>query len=244
MTDDFEVEPGVTVGDWLFRELSTYYHIETGEPWVERAARVAAKLDPHRCGGQGGRPLEIVIPWITSLLAFTAPGRYIFFGRRLYERCPDDQTTAFVIAHEMAHHDLGHLDLMPDWMPRFAYAKGGRLAVVAMAAIERRLYGPERECQADEYALDLCVAAGYEPERCLAFFRIMENYALDMGYDGMVFGPDVDSDEELDPDAPWLTKARIWAWQRTYGYLPLRDRVARLRQHLANGSGSEQGMTS
>jgi hypothetical protein len=40
----------------------------------------------------------------------------------------------------MAHHELGHMDLIPAWMPRFAHAKGGRLAVVAMAAVERRLW--------------------------------------------------------------------------------------------------------
>jgi hypothetical protein len=50
------------------------------------------------------------------------------------------RATAFVVGHEMAHHDLGHMDLIPAWMPRFAHAKGGRLAVVAMAAVERRLW--------------------------------------------------------------------------------------------------------
>jgi hypothetical protein len=60
-----------------------------------------------------------------------------------------------------------------------------------------------------------------------------------MGYESMVYGPEMGSDDELDPDAPWLTKARIWAWQRTYGYLPLRDRAARLRQHLADRSGPD-----
>jgi hypothetical protein len=125
-------------------------------------------------------------------------------------------------------------------MPRFAHAKGGRLAVVAMAAVEHRLYGPERECLADQYALDLCIRAGYDPHRCLAFFQIMENYALDMGDYGMVFGPDEESDAELEPDAPWLTKARIWAWQRTYGYLPLRDRRARLEHYLRDRGVSER----
>jgi hypothetical protein len=93
---------------------------------------------------------------------------------------------------------------------------------------------------ADEYALDLCIRAGYDPHRCLAFFQIMENYALDMGDQRMVFGPDEESDAELEPDAPWLTKARIWAWQRTYGYLRLRDRRARLEHYLRNRGGSER----
>lgn len=35
MGQDLEVEPGVTVGDWLMRELSTHDYIET-EPWPWR----------------------------------------------------------------------------------------------------------------------------------------------------------------------------------------------------------------
>ena len=33
MGQDLELEPGVTVGDWFMRELSTHYYIET-EPWA------------------------------------------------------------------------------------------------------------------------------------------------------------------------------------------------------------------
>jgi hypothetical protein len=99
-------------------------------------------------------------------------------------------------------------------------------------AVERRLYGPELECQADEYALDLCMRAGYDGRRCLRFFDILESHFLNLKQDAAVLGPDPESDEELSPDASFVTKARIWAWQRAYGYLPVRDRRDRLEQWL------------
>jgi hypothetical protein len=235
MAHDFEIEPGVTVGQWLHDEIVRTLIIER-EPWaLERVGGAATRL-------QAGRPqseqLEVVIPWVSARTAFTVPGRYIYLTRGLLERLPDDETAAFVIAHEIAHHDLGHLALIPKWMPRFAVARGGALAVVAMSGLERRLYGPERECEADRHAIDLCIKAGYDAEKCLNFFHIMELIALDAGDDDIVFGPDPDSDGELLPDAPWLTKARIWAWQRTRGYLPLRDRAGAIRAHLAGRAES------
>jgi hypothetical protein len=60
----------------------------------------------------------------------------------------------------------------------------------------------------------------------------MEQVALDLGDQDIVFGPDEESDDELSPEAPWLIKARIWAWQRTRGYLPIRDRRAALLGYL------------
>ncbi len=166
------------------------------------------------------------------MAAFTAPGRYIYFGRRLLERCGEEEMVAFVIAHGIAHHDLGHLQLVPEWMGRYARRKGAAIAAATYRALEKRLYGPERECDADRHALELCLAAGYSGPRCLDFFRVMEQIALDYGDQAIVFGPDPDSDVELEPDAPWLTKARIWAWQRTRGYLPIQDRAAMLRRYL------------
>jgi hypothetical protein len=174
----------------------------------------------------------VVIPWLTAATAFTAPGPYIFFTRSLYQLCPDDETTAFVVAHEMAHHDLGHLQAFPAWLGRLAKARGIDLPFLIFRAVERRLYGPEMECQADEHALGLCLEAGYDGRKCIRFFDILENHFLNLKLDAAVVGPDPDSDEELSPDALFLTKARIWAWQRAYGYLPVRDRRRRLEHWL------------
>jgi len=39
----------------------------------------------------------------------------------------------------------------------------------------------------------------------------------------MVYGPDVESDDELDENAGWTTKAQIWAWQKKRGYETIRN---------------------
>lgn len=233
MSDDFEIRPSLTMGDWLYREISDTFVVEAHGWAPERCGRVATRLQANRPEDER---LAVVVPWIHQFNAFTAPGRYIYFGRRLLERCPDDETAAFVIAHEIAHHDLGHLQLIPEWMPRFAVARGGAIAVATISGIERRLYGPERECDADRRGLELCIQADYDPRSCLRFFTIMEQIALDLGDQNAVYGPDQDSDEELSPDAPWHIKARMWAWQRTLGYLPLSDRHTAL-MHFLEGRG-------
>ena len=230
MSHDFDIEPGLTIGEWLYAEVSEAAVIETDGWAPERVNRVLARLQLVR---QGRPPLRGVVPWLPAFTAFTAPGDYVYFGRRLLERMPDDATAAFVLAHEVAHHDLGHTKLFPDWLMRAARRRGGVILVALWPGLERRLYGPERECDADRYAVELCVAAGYVANECLEFFRIMAMICLDLGDRAIVFGPDPDSDQELAPTAPWLTKARIWAWQRTRGYLPLTDREAMTRAHLA-----------
>jgi hypothetical protein len=61
---------------------------------------------------------------------------------------------------------------------------------------------------------------------------VLEELALDVGDQDIVYGPDVASDEELSAKASFMTKFRIWSWQRTRGYLPLRDRHAALVHFL------------
>jgi predicted Zn-dependent protease len=230
MAGDFSVAEGITFGEVVHAHLHRAVVFETDGWAVERVHRISARL-------QAGRSvfdtLFVEVPWVEAIAAFTLPGRYVYFGRRLLERCPDDETAAFVIGHEIAHHDLGHMALFPHWMGRAARRVGGLAVVVAMEGIERRLYGPERECDADRHGLELCIAGGYDPRRCLRWFPIFEQVALDFfGDTDMVYGPDLESDEELSPEASFSTKARIWAWQRTRGYLPLRDRHAALEHYL------------
>lgn len=217
-------------GDWLHGLLAEECYVEDAGWATERVARVQERL-------QWGRPADqvrtVVVLWTAVANAFTAPGRYIYIGRPLLERCPHDEAAAFVIAHELAHHDLDHTRLFPRWMNGLARVAGTLTLGVVAQALEKRLYGPERECDADRHGLELCIRAGYDPERCLELLDVLELYCLDHGDHEMVYGPDPESERELFPDASWYTRARVWAWQRARGYLPLQDRKALLREHLA-----------
>ena len=229
MAHDFEIEPGTSFGEWLHGELEDAATFEDA-PWaIERIRRVEARL-------QAGRPasdrMVVEIPWFEEVTAFTGPGQYIYFSRRLYEVCATEDQVAFIVGHELAHHDLGHVALYRGWSDKLTHLPGAALFALCFQGVERLLYSPQNECDADRHGLDLCLSAGYDGDRCLEVFDILEQRALTVGDFDIVYGPSVDSDNELAEDAPWTTKARIWVWQKSRGYLPLRDRREMLRQHL------------
>src|SRR5438874_44601 len=135
-----------TLRDEIMRELV----VET-EGWAfERAARVDARL--QRTVPPELR-LETLIVWLDEHTAFTSIGRTIYVSRRLFERLPDDDAAAFVIAHELAHHDLGHIPpITARWLP----------LRIAIDLLTRLVHRPDRELDADRRAIELCVRAGYD----------------------------------------------------------------------------------
>jgi hypothetical protein len=76
---------------------------------------------------------------------------------------------------------------------------------------------------------------GYDIEKCLSFFDVLEKFALDVGDLDIVFGPD-ESDEELSEDADWVTRLRMWWFKMRRGYLPIRDRRQMLIRYLSERS--------
>ena len=179
------------------------------------------------------------MPWLEAFSAFTAPGRYVYFSRRLLEQCPHEDAAAFVIAHEIAHHDLRHLELFSGpFARRAATLSAGLLVIFFFRVLQKRIYSPAWELEADRCAMDLCLKADYDPGRCLYLFRILEKFSFDVGDVSGVYGLDPESDQELSPEASVMTRARIWLYQRRRGYLPLQDRQAELVRHIARRTGA------
>ena len=208
----------------LHAEILREYATET-EAWAtERVDRVMARLNAAR---PDGRPLTGHVVWIRQCTAFTTPAPHLYISRRLLEKLPSDESCAFVLAHEAAHQDLGHLDVFRRGLALLPRGALGSVAAMLFHHLEHAAYGPEREAEADLYALALCRDAGYDVERCLQAFEIMENESLDRGdYEG-VFGPE----NLLDPTDPERGGAaqelQRWLWTRGRRYLPLRERRER-----------------
>lgn len=228
--DDVEIEPGIWLGEWLRDEIDRAVLVERNGFFPEQVIRVADRLQRDR---KPDRRLLVEIPWIRVFTAFTGPGRFIYFSRRLLERCPTDEAVAFVIAHEIAHHDLDHFGIFQRRFARQAMKLGpASLLVLFFRVLQHRVYSPEWETAADRRAIELCVAAGYDGPKCFRLFDVLEKWALyHHDYDG-IYGPDHDSDEELSPEASFLTKIRIWLYLRRRGYLPIQDRRAMVQRHL------------
>jgi len=234
-SSDFELGPGEWFGDWLHEEVAKNVVLERDGFMPDRVRAAALRLQQNR------PPSERYIAevaWFDAFTAFTAPGKYVYFGRRLLERCPHEDSAAFVIAHEIAHHDLGHLQLFTgSFAQRAARLQAGAFVILFFRLLQKRIYSPERELAADRRALELCPAAGYDLEKCLYLFHVMELIALDYGDLGAVYGLDPDSDSELSAEASILTKARIWLYQRERGYLPIQDRQAELAKYVTALTG-------
>jgi len=217
-------------GQWFYQHITDAFLVKRTD-WVDS---IAARL---QSGRDEADQREVVVIWLSDMTAFTAPGRYIYVTGRLIEYCSGEAALAFVIAHELAHHDLGHLRFFPRWFRSVAAHWIKEIVFLIVYSVEHFLYSPERESAADRYALDLCVRAGYAATECLQLFDQLETRLLDLGDIAGVYGPQ-ESDDELLPTAPIGTKLRIWAWQRTRGYLPVRDRRRALEVYLAERKAS------
>ncbi len=173
--------------------------------------------------------------WSPIYAAWTLPGRYVYITRELQQTLQSDDAVAFVLAHEMAHHDLGHV--------RAAAAEPGdegrsilrRLASTPSLAtvatyLRTRWMRPELELEADQKALALCEAAGYTREDCLQAFDAMRKRLLDLGDVEGVYALDAHPDD--DPDWAWL---RERLRQRIVGYPSIWERKQRLLDGIAPG---------
>lgn len=203
------------VGEQLHTLLVSGHGMASRDFSHEAVDRAMAALNRTR---EPLNPMIGEVLWLASPIAFTSPGPYVYISRRLIERCSSDAPIAFALAHEMAHHDLGHLDRADRWMAAGALSRApGFVVYAAIELWSRWLYSRENELAADAYALGLCKKAGFDPEQCLKCFDILAWYSLDRNdFDG-VYGQD--EELELDPnratgriDRAYL-EARLW-WAR------------------------------
>src|SRR4029453_15120077 len=218
------MEPDVVrrIADEVHAELIAEFGRDKEGPWaVERLARVMTRLNaaPKDCP-----PLSAFVLRIPSFTAFTTPGPYVYIGRPLLERLRSDDATAYVLAHEIAHHDCGHLDVFAGWMNHLPRGVAGSIAASAFWHLEHRLLGPERELEADRYAVELCLDAGFDGALCLQVFDVLEHGALDRGDLDAVYGPE----NLLDPTDPnagsTMYALQRWLSTRARRYVPIRER--------------------
>ncbi len=216
------------LAEWMHGRLVDAYVLEE-EGWArERAQRVEARLQP---GVPEADRLRVVVLWIPEVTGFTF-GRHVYLSRRLVERVTADDPVAFVVAHELAHHALGHQAARERWIDRFASIPGKFVAAAILDAMRWR-YGPEEELEADAYALRLCAEAGYDLRECLRALDVLEADLLDNGAFSLVYGPEP---EDVTAAPGVGERVRGWLWERDRGYPPLLERRMRL-QDLARELG-------
>ena len=209
------------VGEWVHARLMDAYGAERAAWAIDRVRRVEERLQRGR-PADARKPVEIL--WIPEVSALRVAGRYVYVSRRLLERTTSDEPIALAVAHEIAHHDLGHVGQLFEVANELGGVWGRHLAGLLAATVQRQAFGPERELDADAHALDLCLAAGYDAAKCIQLFDILESDALDHGAVEGVFGPASVVDARLNGEAEWKLGLRKWLWERSRGYPSLHER--------------------
>lgn len=229
-----------TIGEWIYEKISEEIVIEKSGWAFEQAQRVAKRLNQAR---EGCEPIKPVVIWISQVNAFITQGEYLYISRELLQRLPGDDAVAFIFAHEMAHYDLGHVHVYTSYLSTLKYIPGGRLLALFLCSAKLMFPNPDRERQADEYGLDLCLAAGYEGKRCLEFFDILEAHYLDHGALEGVFGPE-ETEENLEhlPEGvrQWFSQVRLKLEQRWRSHPDIRSRKEYLLHRLLNQKNIEE----
>lgn len=217
-------------GKWLHNKFMTTFAYES-EAWaIDRVKRVMDRLQMVRT------PLQCLLPeilWIDQMNAFILPGRYIYITRELLQMLASDDPAAFVFAHEIAHHDLGHLSLYRWRLEALRAIPGGIALAAAARFVDHVAFSPEHERAADNRALEMCLDAGYDGHLCLELFDVLQAHALDWGDVSMAYGPQTSQDSTLTGISGWISKAKDWNWQRMRGYPSIRERKEALLARLA-----------
>jgi predicted Zn-dependent protease len=225
------------LGDRLHSLLMQAYGIKQRDWAHEAVDRAMVALNAVR---NPRPPMVGEVLWMGSPSVFTLPGRYCYISRRFIERCASDAPVAFALAHEIGHHDLGHLRRAERWAASAVTHVPLKLAVLALIQLPKWVYSRHMELAADAYALELCRKSGFDLQKCLECFDILSEYMLDHRDVDGVYG----ADEELELD-PKLTanpihrlyiQARVWMAQHRRTHPSINERRQALLSQTANNS--------
>ncbi len=196
--------------------------------------RVMAVLNAVRTPVQ---PMIGEVLWLRAPMAFTLPGQYCYISRQFIERCSSDAPAAFALAHEIAHHDLGHLRGAEAWAASAATHAPLRLAALILRGLARRIYSREMELAADARALVHCRMAGFEPRKCLGAFDILTWYLLDNRNLDAVYGTDTELELAPRSASNLLDRAyielRLWLTRHRQSHPALHERRNALLMEIA-----------
>jgi Zn-dependent protease with chaperone function len=200
--DDEELE----IGEWFYKAIDEEVVIEKSGWAFETVQRIAKRLNQER---ENYQPIEPVVIWIPDVRAFATPGRYIYISRELLQRFSKDDPIAFILAHEIAHNDLGHIRLFSSYLKILKFFVFGKYLALLLKSLQLKFINLPRELEADQYAIKLCLKAGYDGLKCLDFFDVMIANSLDFGFLDDVFGK-----EQSEEDFDYLPEnLRKWAFQ-------------------------------
>jgi predicted Zn-dependent protease len=212
------------LGEDVRRLVAESTEIEERGWAADLARKVAARVQ------KGDRePKTAIVFWSAERTAFAAPGRYVYLSRSLLEEALPEDAVAFVFAHELGHHRLGHVRRVLPALRVVRHLPGAEAASFVAKIAIRLATSPEMERAADEFAIERCLEVGYEGRACLRLFDVLKKIAEDRGDLEMAHG--FGDPEEL--AARELERSSRPAWQNALA--DLKGRAAQLRWERVRG---------
>lgn len=174
------------------------------------SARARAILDRLQDGRPGKPPLSVTVLVWEELVGMVAFSDHIYLSTGLQDALPEDAALAFVLAHEIAHIDLGHCRLDHPRLPPLPLLP----LRVGLGLATRAWMRPELELDADRTGHDLVRAVGYRADAFHEVFDVLSAAAIDKDMAALV------SRDLSEWDEFWIQKAT--------GYPTLQARRERL----------------
>jgi predicted Zn-dependent protease len=133
------------LGERLHSLFMQAYGLKERDFAHEAVDRVMATLNAARAPQP---PMVGEVLWMSAPVAFTLLGRYCYISRRFIERCASDAPVAFALAHEIGHHDLGHLRQVESWAAGAVEHAPFQLAALLLYQLQRWVYSRDMELAA------------------------------------------------------------------------------------------------
>lgn len=165
-----EVDAGVQVLDECKKE---YTFISSGSE-LELLRGILTKL---KAKIQEPRGFTYKLYYIDDPMvnAFTAGGK-IFFTKGMYQFCKDKHEMAAILAHEIAHNELGHIReniAKSKTYDKYIGQRFGKFTVY-VANILTLSFNQKNEAHCDMWGVDLAKAAGYQTCHTIALWKRMQ----------------------------------------------------------------------
>ena len=171
---------------------------------------------------QQARPEEPPIALV--VLRWEEPNAMVLFAHRIYistailDALTDDDALAFVLAHEIAHIDLGHIRMDRELTARLPPLPPMLPLRMGVGLLARAWMRPEMESEADARGQVLAVSAGSRRDGFEAVFDVLKAHAMESGMAAHI---------EADPSR-W---SEYWR-QKTTGYPAIEERRSQLRANV------------
>lgn len=172
-SDEVGIDEEIEVGKALKLQVDKEYRYSSNTATTNQLNQIQNKLVVALKNPRMTYKLYVIES--TDINAFTAGG-YIFITTAIIDFALSDDELACVLAHEIYHNELGHINLIlrkekaaRNWLGDFA--DWGLVASQILGAS----FNQENEVYCDMYGVDLAIDAGYDGHAAEAFWKRMKN---------------------------------------------------------------------